>query len=193
VTVQAKKDTIHSKAELMYTKRNTVNANFGYKKIIVHNISYEVDYELLKTALPLDVWRNFITCLAWQYPNETIVVKFIMLGGRRISEVLNLTISQINFETGTVTYNDHLEKCTIAIPPALMEDLKRYINITSDLRGLKNTLFLTRRGSANTRSRINHILSTTRYAYSEHVTPERLRACWFSYKNDGIPDEEILK
>jgi len=168
---------------------------FGYKKkLIVEPVyKYEIDLEFLDDALSFFVWRSFIETLEGYNSDAALFTRLLILEARRLSDVLSLTLPQLNFEDNTIDYSISSINEPIVAPSFLMEKLKKYIQKTQQERGEKAIVFITSKGRQQTRSRFQQLFKYIRFEGQQLVTPEILRKTWVLAKHNGYSNEEILK
>jgi len=151
-------------------------------------------------ALTLHEWHQFIGALYKINMRDALIAKAMLQGAKRISEVLSLTLDQVDFESRIVHFRQSktggtIREIPITYPESFMNELNDYIESTKEDRGESRVVFITRRGKSVYRTQLNATFekaSTT--ARLPRVTPHVLRASWVTLaKEQDIPDSEIMK
>jgi len=150
-------------------------------------------------ALTLHEWNRFIKKLAKVNYRDSLIAKAMLQGAKRISEVLSLTLSQIDWERGMITYlqkktRGTVKKIVITYPDSFMKELKKYIDKTQKYRNTEN-VFITKSGKLVFRTQLNESFKiASKKARLPRVTPHSLRASWVTIaKAQDIPDSEVMK
>ena len=124
----------------------------------------------------------------------------MLQGAKRISEVLSLTTSQIDFEKRLIHFRQSktggtLREIPITYPESYIDDLKQYLGKTELERGDSEFVFITRKGKPVFRTQLNATFEkASRVARVQRVNPHVLRATWVTLaKEQGIPDSEVMK
>lgn len=150
-------------------------------------------------ALTLHEWNRFIKKLTKINYRDSLIAKAMLQGAKRISEVLSLTLSQIDWERNMITYHQSktrgmLKKIVITYPPSFMKDLKKYIEKTQKYRN-DDHVFITKNGKLVFRTQLNESFKiASKKARLQRVTPHSLRASWVTIaKAQDIPDSEVMK
>ncbi len=151
-------------------------------------------------ALSLSEWKKFSTLLAKNNYRDYLVALTIFYGMMRISDVLTLTINQLDLANNRVLFfsgeedqnrNKIVEK-SAKFPRKFMENLATYITSTHDQRKGSPYLFITKNGKKLTRSRINYAFAhTSKEAHIKQVSPEIIRATWLTLKQSEIIDKKL--
>lgn len=180
----------------------------GWFKKAVPNVSsqnktfYQVHDKCVTTALTLAQWHRFIARLHDINERDSLIARCMFQGAKRISEVLNLKLEQIQWDKNIIKYQlsktgGTLKYIPITYPQYFMDELKAYVDITSKIAkdAEKRYVFVTRTGKGVTRMRLNYSFSrAAEIANIEKVTPHMLRATWVTLvKQQGIQDTEIMK
>lgn len=140
-------------------------------------------------------WERFLKELDVINRRDCLIAKVILQGGKRISEVLSLLISAINFQTGQITFEQsktkgESRKTVISYRQEFMNELQGYIG---DREGL---VFVTAAGRPVRPQQIdrNFKKAGERAGVPFTVTPHVLRATTVTYlKQEGFSDSDIMK
>ena len=118
-------------------------------------------------ALTLDEWHAFIKSLYRINKRDALIAKAILQGAQKVSEVLNLRVSQIN------------EEDQLIYPQSFIKELEDYIGETKHLREKSDFLFLTKKGKRVFRTQLNASFnSASKRTNLVQVTPRILQSTW---------------
>jgi integrase len=146
-------------------------------------------------ALSIAQWNALINVLQSKNSRDALIAQMLLQGAKRISEVLEADIGQINWEKGTITFRqlktEQQDKATVIhYPQSFLSELKRYLN--GRTAGL---IFITKNGKAVLRHQIWLSFAGAGIdAGIGKVSPHQLRASaitWLREKNFSA--EEIQK
>lgn len=139
-------------------------------------------------------WRVFIETLGEQNKRDELLARTIMQGQRRISEVVNLTLNQINFDTNTISFVSNNRTIAICYEKSFITELKEYVESTASIRGNSPYVFITRTGKHVTRRRLNHAFTyiCQQSRIKRNITPEILRTLWEKFKKEKYKDTAIM-
>ena len=150
-------------------------------------------------ALTLHEWHRFIDSLCKVNYRDALIAKAMLQGAKRISEVLSLTLGQIDFDKRIINFvqsktGGTLRKIPITYPVAFMDELNDYIKKTQKYRR-NQRVFITKNGKLVFRTQLNESFKrASKKAKLPRVTPHVLRATWVTLaKVQGIPDSEVMK
>ena len=156
---------------------------------------YRVHEKVVTEAMNQAQWSSFFTALKSINYRDCLIAKITLQGGKRIREVLNLKVEQINWEKREITFTQSKTKgvrkeTVITYPETIMRALQDYIG---DRLGY---VFLSSKGNpvilnqvANTFARAGKIAEIP-----FKVTPHVLRASAVTYlKQQGFSDSDIQK
>lgn len=151
-------------------------------------------------ALNIDERYRFLEAVEEINERDAIVAKCLLQGAKRISEVLEVTIENIDWEKRQIRFRQHKTKGTIkeipiTFPGHFMAELKGYIEKTKEERGDCELVFITRNGKAVCRSRLNQVFAraSARANLKLKVTPHVLRTTAITTaKQQGISDSDIM-
>jgi len=135
-------------------------------------------------------WRHFIEVLSERNERDGLIARIMLQGQKRVSEVIDLTIDQVDFETKSIRFNDEI----IFYEESFMQDLKTYIDSTVAIRNKHRSIFITRTGKKVTRRRINY--SFTQVCKQEEIkkiTPDSLRGLWNIFMKQKFPPKAIMQ
>jgi len=161
---------------------------------------YSVRDKCETRALTLHEWHRFIEALYKINERDALIAKVMLQGAKRISEVLSLTMDQIDFERGVVHFRQSktggtIREIPITYPENFRNELKAYVEKTKEQRGESEIVFVTRKGGKVYRTQLNSTFKRASDAAKiPRVTPHVLRASWVTLaKQQGITDSEIMK
>lgn len=161
---------------------------------------FQVREKCATQALTLSQWHRFIIALEDINYRDGLIARCMFQGAKRISEVLQVTLAQIDFEKNIILFRQSktggtIREIPISYPVHFMQELKNYIAATDKFRNEQPLLFITRAGKAVTRSRLNYSFAlASGKANLPKVTPHMLRATWVTLvKQQGVQDTEIMK
>ena len=120
----------------------------GYMSINYRTVSktfYRVHEKVVTEAMNQAQWMAFFAALESINARDCLIAKITLQGGKRIREVLNLKVDQINWEKREITFTQSKTKgvrkeTVITYPASIMAVLKEYIG---DRKGY---VFLSSRG-----------------------------------------------
>lgn len=152
-------------------------------------------YEKVKSnAMTQGQWINFFVALESINSRDSLIAKLTLQGGKRISEVLSLTTSQIDWGRSEITFVQSKTKgmhkeTVITYPESIMNDLREYIQ---EREGL---VFITK-----FRKRVSLFQLATTFSKAGikakipfKVTPHVLRESTVTYlKQQGFADSDIM-
>lgn len=145
-------------------------------------------------AMTREQWDRFIAELKSVSPRDYLIAKAALQGAKRISEILDATVEQIDWEKNRISYKQaknliHLKKTIISYPIEFMNELKNYL-----FGRINGFIFQTRTGKKVTQPHLHRIFSyaSMRAGLSFNVHPHMLRTTaitWFmglGYHSDQI-------
>lgn len=165
---------------------NREEANKTFKRVHKHVVT---------EAMAQAQWISFFNALQKINSRDCLLAKIALQGGKRISEVLSLTIDKIDWNVNQITFRQlktrgAIEETVITYPISVMNELRQYIG---NRQGLA---FVTRTGKAIPLCQ----LATTFEKAGKianipfKVTPHVLRASTVTYlKQQGFSDSDIQK
>lgn len=145
-------------------------------------------------ALNLKDCRRFLGSICKLNPKLGLIAKMLLQGGKRASEVLGSKIENIDWEAGTILFeqkkSDSLDSCTvITFPQSYLVELKSYIGNREG--GL---IFITRNGKMIGNDYLNRSFLYASSLVGLRVTPHVLRTSAITILMDkGCSSEEIMK
>ena len=168
---------------------------FSFKDFIPEEIFHRNILPQIDNAPTFSDWRHFIEALGEQNKRDELIARTIIQGQRRISEMIELTINQIDFDTNTITFISKNKKEVVCYEKSFLEELKNYIQSTSKIRQNCPYVFVTRNGKKVTRRRLNY--SFTHACEQNNIkkkfTPNTLRHLWVAFKNEKHRDSDIIE
>lgn len=169
-------------------------------KLAANPTFFQVRDKCATKALTLNEWYRFIGALYMVNERDSIIARCMLQGAKRLSEALEVTLEQVEFEKNLIRFRQQktggtIKEIPISYPQNFMDELKGYIDATARERKDSKIVFITRTGSKLTRSRFNYSFAkAAEKAKMTKVTPHMLRATWVTLaKKEGIPDTEIMK
>ncbi|WP_079989510.1 tyrosine-type recombinase/integrase [Candidatus Protochlamydia phocaeensis] len=165
---------------------NREEANKTFKRVHKHVVT---------EAMTQAQWLRFFEALDKINSRDCLLAKIALQGGKRIGEVLSLTVDKIDWNTNQITFKQlktrgAIEETIITYPPSVMNALKIYI---SDRQGL---VFITRTGKPIPLCQLASTFEKAGKAANIpfKVTPHVLRASTVTYlKQQGFSDSDIQK
>lgn len=161
---------------------------------------YSVRDKCETKALTLHEWHRFIDALYQINERDALIAKAMLQGAKRVSEVLSLTLDQIDIENRLISFRQSktggtIREIPITYPENFMGELMSYIESTSEDRGDSKIVFITNSGKRVYRTQLNATFEkASTNARVPRVTPHVLRASWVTLaKEQGIPDSEVMK
>lgn len=156
---------------------------------------FRVHDKVVTEAMNQAQWTAFFSALQKINPRDCLIAKIVLQGGKRIREVLHLSVDQINWDNREITFKQSKTRgvqveTVISYPETIMQALREYIG---DRQGF---VFLGSKGNpvilnqvANTFARAGKVAGIT-----FKVTPHVLRASAVTYlKQQGFADSDIMK
>lgn len=169
-------------------------------KLAANPTFYQVRDKCATEALTLVEWHRFIDSLLTINHRDSLVARCSFQGAKRISEVIDATLDNIDWEKNIIHFRQKktggtIKEIPISFPQHFMDELKSYIHSTSKIRKDSPYLFVTRTGRRVTRLRCNYSFErASQKAKIKKVTPHMLRTTWVTIaKNQGVQDTEIMK
>jgi integrase len=156
-------------------------------------IAYKITPCAAEEALSFSEWRTFIEYLGDANPRDALIARCIVQGTLRISEVLGLTLDQIDFQKGIVCLKRNTRDLCIEYEQDFLKELEEYIAHTAPQRKESRFVFVTKNSKPLTRSRLNaSFAQASSLANIKRVTPETLRSTWMLLKQQGYTDTAIM-
>lgn len=146
-------------------------------------------------AMTLVQWTSFLDALAQINERDCLIAKIVLQGGKRINEVLSLTVDQISWDKNEITFVQSKTKgskkeTVITYSVSVMIALREYIEDRKDL------VFVT---ATDKKVSVGQLSKTFEKAGLKasipfKVTPHVLRASTVTYlKQQGFSDSDIMK
>jgi integrase/recombinase XerD len=165
---------------------NREEANKTFKRVHKHVVT---------EAMTQAQWISFFIELHKINSRDCLLAKLALQGGKRINEVLSLTIDKIDWNVNQITFKQlktrgTIEETVITYPISVMNELKLYIG---DRQGL---VFITRTGKTIPLCQLAVTFSKAgkNANIPFKVTPHVLRASTVTYlKQQGFSDSDIQK
>ena len=156
---------------------------------------YRVREKVATPALSHAQWSQFLNRLHRINKRDCLIAKIILQGGKRVGEVLALTIDNIDYNLHQITFTQSKTKgyhkeTVITYPQSVMDELKRY---TGERVGL---VFITKSGKSIMPNQlaITFQKAGLSAALPFKITPHVLRATTVTYlKREGFSDSDIMK
>lgn len=154
---------------------------------------YKMAPKAAEGSLSFSNWRTFIECLDDINKRDGLIARCIIQGTLRISEVLGLTLNQIDFTDGTIRLTRKKHDVCIGYEFVFIKELEEYITSTMNQRKSLQVVFVTKNGKPVTRSRLNYSFAqASSLANIKKVAPEDLRSTWVMLKQQGYADLSIM-
>lgn len=145
-------------------------------------------------------WHKFVVALERINLRDSLIAKTMLQGAKRIGEVLEITLNQVDFEKNIITFRQSksrglFKEIPITYSDGFMQELKDYIEATSHIRKEGRTVFITRNGKPVFRTRLNQSFEKAcADAGVGRIHPHKLRATWVTEaKRRGIADEDVQR
>lgn len=156
---------------------------------------YKVREKVKTNALTQTQTRAFLSSLEKINKRDALIAKLALQGGKRKSEVLGLTVDQIDYEASRITYfqtktRGTIKETIVNYPQHIMEELKEYIGERAGL------VFVTRNGNrvAPTQLDRNFEKAGVAAGIDFKITPHVLRVTLVTrLKELKIQDTDIMK
>jgi integrase len=155
---------------------------------------YRVYHKVATKAMTQAEWLRFFACI--KNKRDCLIAKLILQGGKRVSEVLNLQVDQIDLSKSEITFRQsktrgEVKYTVITYPASIMQDLRDYIGERSGL------VFVTSKTGNQVQlvQLINSFGKAGKMANIPFkVTPHVLRASAVTFlKQAGFADSDIMK
>lgn len=150
-------------------------------------VVFKTDYIKVQTeyASPAIITKQDVesfrqTILENESKRDYAIVTLLAYSGMRISEAVNLKLSDVNLAARKiiVRYGKGKKQRLVIINDKIVNAIKTYLNERSRLKNKDSDyLFISRESSRISRTRINHIFND----YSDIITPHMLRHFFCSY------------
>lgn len=162
---------------------------------------FQVREKCATEALTISDWNRFIDALQTINARDGIIAKALLHGAKRISEVISITLDQIDWEKNIIRYRQSktggtFREIPITYPEYFMSELKSYIENSAIARSDDPHVFITRNGKPVTRLRLNYSFNQAgkRANIKVKVTPHVLRATWVTLvREQGASDSQIMQ
>ena len=156
---------------------------------------YKVHEKVVTEAMNQAQWSAFFFALEGINARDCLIAKITLQGGKRIREVLSLTVEQINWEKREITFTQSKTKgvrkeTVITYPASIMTALREYIG---DRHG---HVFISNSGKAVMLTQVANTFARAgkMAGIPFKVTPHVLRASAVTYlKQQGFSDSDIQK
>jgi integrase len=169
------------------------NISYGWFRAAVN--SYQMSLHAMEKTLTFSEWRTFIDILSERNSRDGLIARALLQGQRRVSEVLGLTLRQIDFENNTISYRSKKGKSIlVSYEASFMKELQEYVNETSKLRKDKYFVFLTRTGKKVTRLRVNYSFARVcELAEIKKISPDYLRGIYKMFVQQRYKETAIMQ
>jgi integrase/recombinase XerD len=128
---------------------------------------------------------------------DRAILEIIYSSGLRVSEVIGIKMTDINFDAGFITVRGKGSKeRVVPVSENTLQTIKRYIEeLRPGILGKKssNTLFLAKGGKSMTRQRVWQLIKRYSKGLSINISPHTLRHCFASHLLDGGADLRALQ
>jgi integrase/recombinase XerD len=165
-------------------------------KEIVSRTFYQIRDKVKSNALNQKQWLSFLHELKKINTRDALIAKMILQGGKRKSEVLQIKVSDINFEKNEISYKQlktkGMEKIIIiTYPQYVMEELFLYLKGRTE-----GYVFITSTGNRISPSQLNRSFQSVgkKIGVPFRITPHTLRTSTITFlSSQGFSDSDILK
>lgn len=172
---------------------NDISYGWFQRIVLVTSSHYRISNEAASQSFTFSEWRCFIDILSEAHLRDSLIARCILQGTRRVSEVLTLTLNQIDFENNKITFKQKGKQVDIPYEKGFMSELKNYIEISAQERKQSASVFITRNGKSVTRTRLNYSFEKTcSQAQIKRISSESLRTLWVVLKQQGYSDNAIM-
>ncbi len=162
---------------------------------------YQLREKVATNALTLSEWQRFIDKLSEINTRDSLIARCLLHGAKRISEVISITLEQIDWEKNIIRYKQSktggtFREIPITYPVKFMEEMNSYIDSTAATRKDSSHVFITRSGKPVTRLRLNYSFERAGKdaKIKVKVTPHVLRATWVTLvREQGASDSQIMQ
>ena len=156
---------------------------------------YKVHDKVVRQAMNQAQWTAFFSELARINSRDCLIAKIVLQGGKRIREVLSMTVDQINWDAREITFTQSktkgaIRETVITYPESVMRELKGYVGVR------KGFVFISSKGNPITLNQVSNTFAKAgqRARVPFTVTPHVLRASAVTYlKQQGFSDSDIMK
>lgn len=156
---------------------------------------YRVREKVATEAITRAEWQHFLEELHKINPRDSLIAKVILQGGKRLSEVLTLTIDKIDFKKREITFaqsktKGYHKETVITYPQNIIDELKNYIDNRTGL------VFVTSRYKQIMPNQLAVTFARAGVAAGIEIkiTPHVLRASTITFlKISGYSDSDIMK
>lgn len=156
---------------------------------------FRVRDKVKSQAMTFAQWNTFLGALETINERDCMIAKIILQGGKRVNEVLSLTVSQIDWEKCEITFKQSKTKgaekeTIITYPQSIMEALRQHtVNAGALVFSTKTGRKITVGQLAKTFEKAGNIAQIP-----FRVTPHVLRASTITYlKQQGYDDSDVMK
>lgn len=158
--------------------------------------TFDKVHDVVKTEAMTPIqWRAFIQELHAINPRDCLIAKLALQGAKRINEVLSITVDQINYEKGEISFVQSKTKgrhkvTTITYPASILNELRTYVGER------QGSVFITRTGKAVLPAQVQNTFAQAGVSADIpfKVHPHVLRASAITeYKRLGFADSDIAK
>lgn len=135
-------------------------------------------------ALSRQEWAKFIFELRNISHRESLIARCLFQGAKRVSEVLNIKTTDIDYEKNTINFTQlktsgTLKMIPVSFPPEFLFELKAYIDATENYRDHNRWVFVSKFKKKLGRTAVGDAFKlAASNAGIQHVHPHMLRATW---------------
>ncbi len=156
---------------------------------------FRVHKKIKTQAMSKTQWMLFLHHLEMINPRDCLMAKILLQGGKRVSEILALNTSQIDWQKNEITFSQAkmhsiAMETIITYPDVIMDRLKNY------LEGREGIVFITDMGKPILRQQLADTFCKAGQLAEIpfKITPQVLRASAITYfKEQGFTDSDIMK
>ena len=173
---------------------NTISYGWFKRENFMVKTNYKMAPNIANKTLSFSDWRTFIDVLFSINVRDELIARCIIQGTRRVSDVLDLKVNQVDFLKNIIYFKRGNKRDEIVYNAQFIKELRVYIEDTADQRKDSSMVFVTRTGKRVVRSRLNYSFAKASLKFGiNKVTPEVLRASWITLKQQGYDDVAIIQ
>ena len=156
--------------------------------------SFQMSLRAIEQTLTYPDWRYFIETLEQINKRDALIALLLLQGQKRVSQVITLTIDQVDFENCTVRYQSKNKSESVKYEASCMKELQEYVRSTTQLRKKNRTVFLTRTGKPITRLRLNYSFNKAcTEAAIKQISPDSLRGIYPMLIQQKWTEQDIMQ
>jgi integrase len=139
-------------------------------------------------------WRAFVEKLGKNNKRDELIARTLLQGKKRVSEVITLSLNNINFSEKTIEFKTKKKHEIIEYEATYMQELQDYITSTQDVRKNNQHVFITRTGKPVSRRRLNYSFNhACNQIKINRINPDSIRFLWNKFKKDGYSASALMQ